>query len=237
MVQKEEVRYIICLGRRLEYRLTRKSVKNINLRIKPDGSIHISAHPRVPLAFIEDMIQNKQDFIFRALERFEEQRQHAAEAGELKLQNADDLEREQGSQRNQEPDKGKLDRQVSDREKPDRQELGSRFLTKYPPAYQRQVFEALCEEIYLRFRRQGYQVPYPTLKIRYMTSRWGSCQPQKGIITLNSLLMEKTPRCMEYVVVHEFAHFIQPNHSRAFYQVVEEFLPDWKERKKELNER
>ena len=78
-------------------------------------------------------------------------------------------------------------------------------------------------------------MPYPELKIRYMTARWGSCQPQKGIITLNSQLIEKPRRCMEYVVLHEFAHFIHPNHSKDFYTLVESLMPDWKERKWELN--
>ena len=67
-----------------------------------------------------------------------------------------------------------------------------------------------------------------------MTSRWGSCQTVKGIITLNSKLIEKPLRCIEYVVLHEFAHFIHPNHSKEFYDFVASLMPDWKERKIEL---
>jgi predicted metal-dependent hydrolase len=90
-------------------------------------------------------------------------------------------------------------------------------------------------ETYQVFKQYG--VPYPELKIRYMTSCWGSCRPKSGIITLNSKLIE-APRCsIEYVVLHEFAHFIHPNHSRKFYDFVSMLMPDWKERKGELERR
>ena len=81
---------------------------------------------------------------------------------------------------------------------------------------------------------EKYGVAYPTLKIRYMTSRWGSCQPKKGIITLNSKLIEAPRNCIEYVILHELVHFIHPNHSRQFWDFVAMMMPDWKERKKEL---
>lgn len=65
--------------------------------------------------------------------------------------------------------------------------------------------------------------------------RWGSCHTVKNIITLNSRLIEVPKEAVEYVVLHEFAHFLQPNHSRAFYAVVERYMPDWRERRALLN--
>jgi hypothetical protein len=94
------------------------------------------------------------------------------------------------------------------------------------------VFDELIKETYARFQKYG--VPYPQLKIRNMTSRWGSCQPQKGIITLNRQLLKYPRECIEYVVVHEFTHFIHPNHSKQFWDFVTMMMPDWKERKAEL---
>ena len=63
----------------------------------------------------------------------------------------------------------------------------------------------------------------------------GSCQPKRGIITLNSQLIKVPRNCIEYVVLHEFAHYIHPNHSRQFWDFVTMMMPDWKERKKELD--
>ena len=69
-----------------------------------------------------------------------------------------------------------------------------------------------------------------------MKSRWGSCNPGKGILTFNTQLMYAPPECIEYVVVHEFAHFLQPNHSALFYNEVAAVLPDWKDRRKKLGD-
>jgi len=63
---------------------------------------------------------------------------------------------------------------------------------------------------------------------------WGSCQPEKGVITLNSKLIAAPRNCIEYVVLHEFVHFIYSSHSKQFYEFVAMLMPDWKERKSEL---
>ena len=69
-----------------------------------------------------------------------------------------------------------------------------------------------------------------------MISRWGSCQPKRKILTFNIALLEAPLSCIEYVATHEFVHFLQPDHSRKFYQYLSMFMPDWKERKNELEQ-
>lgn len=185
--EQTEIRHILCGNRELTYELTRKSVKNVNLRIKPDGSVHVSANRRVPLSFIEDFIRQKQTFIFAALDKYEEKRKNAKPVAQLP-----------------------------------------------PREYQEKVFREICDEIYPLF--EPYGVAYPQIKIRCMTSRWGSCQPAKGIITLNSRLIAAPRSSIEYVVLHEFAHFIHPNHSKDFWNLVAYFMPDYKKRKKALDD-
>ena len=60
-------------GRRLEYELTRKKVKNINMRIRPDGSVAVSAPPGEPLQHIEDFVASKAALILSAIAALEEQ--------------------------------------------------------------------------------------------------------------------------------------------------------------------
>ena len=67
-----EIRRISCGQRFLEYQLTRKNVKNVNLRIKADGRILVSANNRVPVKLIDNFVLEKQDFIFKALKKYEE---------------------------------------------------------------------------------------------------------------------------------------------------------------------
>lgn len=86
----------------------------------------------------------------------------------------------------------------------------------------------MCEAIYPKFQKYG--VEFPKLKFRKMISRWGSCQPKRGSLTFNIALIETPMACIEYVVVHEFTHFLQPNHSKMFYTQLTMFMPDWQER-------
>ena len=92
------------------------------------------------------------------------------------------------------------------------------------------TIQSLCDAIYPKFQKYG--VLYPTIRYRNMVSRWGSCQPKRGILTFNYALVEAPISCVEYVVVHEFTHFLHPDHSKKFYQQLAMFMPDWKDRKK-----
>ena len=74
----------------------------------------------------------------------------------------------------------------------------------------------------------------PVLKVRSMTSRWGVCCPGKRQITLALQLYNQPPAAQIYVVVHEYCHFLQLNHSPAFWAEVEKLLPDWKARRELL---
>lgn len=71
-------------------------------------------------------------------------------------------------------------------------------------------------------------------KIRNMRTRWGTCNVDEGIITLNLQLVKKPPQCLEYVLIHELVHFMEKNHTNRFYALVEDFCPAWKETKKLL---
>jgi predicted metal-dependent hydrolase len=99
----------------------------------------------------------------------------------------------------------------------------------------KQVEEAvlkICEKVYPLFK--NYCGDFPTIKFRKMTSRWGSCHTVKKILTFNYALINAPIECVEYVIYHEFTHFIEPNHSKKFYIALSNFLPEYKERKKEL---
>ena len=68
-----------------------------------------------------------------------------------------------------------------------------------------------------------------------MKTKWGICTPSKNEITFNLNLIKTPLECIEYVVLHELSHFKHPNHSRNFHNFVTRFMPNWKERKKILD--
>jgi hypothetical protein len=72
------------------------------------------------------------------------------------------------------------------------------------------------------------------VRSRRMRRRWGSCLPS-GIIILNSELLGAPRECVEYVVAHELCHLKEPNHSRRFYALMTELVPDWRELRRRLN--
>lgn len=237
MKSNAEQRYVKCENGEISYWLTRKPVKNLNLRIKPDGKVLVSANNRVPLKFIDDFIESKQKFILSALEMYEEKRKLTQKEGHKYISGESfellgkslRLKVEESEKEDVYTDGVHIFLMVNDKDNFRHKEI---MMTKWIKDYQIRVFNELIHTEYRRFRKYG--VPYPELKVRYMTSRWGSCHPKKGIITLNSQLIEAPINCIEYVILHEFAHFIYPNHSKQFWDFVSILMPDWKERKNEL---
>ncbi len=75
----------------------------------------------------------------------------------------------------------------------------------------------------------------PELTIRKMKTRWGSCSRNSRII-LNSHLIKAPTPCIDYVICHELCHLIHPNHSKAFYRLLAQSMPDWQNNKKRLED-
>lgn len=72
--------------------------------------------------------------------------------------------------------------------------------------------------------------------LQRMKTKWGSCNHAEGNIRLNTELVKKPKDLLEYVVVHEMAHLIEPTHSDRFIAILNEHYPSWREARAELNE-
>ena len=71
--------------------------------------------------------------------------------------------------------------------------------------------------------------------LQRMKTKWGSCNARAGHIRLNTELVKKPKKLLEYIVVHELAHLLHPNHSARFVAVLDQFYPSWREARAELN--
>jgi predicted metal-dependent hydrolase len=71
--------------------------------------------------------------------------------------------------------------------------------------------------------------------VQRMKTKWGSCNPATRSIRINTDLAKKPPECLEYIVVHELAHLIEPTHNARFTALMELFMPKWRHLKEELN--
>ena len=71
--------------------------------------------------------------------------------------------------------------------------------------------------------------------VKAMKTRWGSCNTVKKRIWMNIHLMHKPRICLEYVLVHELVHLLEPSHNQRFYALMTEFMPEWKAHQQLLN--
>lgn len=95
------------------------------------------------------------------------------------------------------------------------------------------IYKDHLDQIYHRFSKR---IPYPDLRIRKMSTRWGVCNVKTKTITLNLELMKRDLKYLDYVIVHELSHLIYANHSTKFWSLVEENMPDYKKYRKEMKE-
>ncbi|MDR1230345.1 MAG: M48 family metallopeptidase [Spirochaetaceae bacterium] len=223
-------------GREIKYELARKSVKNINLRIRPDCSVYVSANNRVAESAIEDFLAKKAGLILSAIDKYAETVKYAAidhqyVTGESFRYLGKDLRLSVVQGKNGVTSDGVYlalsTAGVND------SKLKANLINKWYDARRKAVFAEIVNELYPVFRKYG--VAFPKLVLRVMKSRWGSCQPGRNIITLNKRLIETPRNAIEYVVMHEFVHFLHANHSNRFYQMLSALMPDWKDRKKLLD--
>ena len=222
-------------GRAVSYELERKRVKNINLRIRADGSVYVSAPRLTPQGEIERFIISKGEFVLRALDRFAEKTPlpRSFDEGErLSVLGREYELRVLPSAKNKATmGAGVITLYVRD---PADAALREKTLNELLDALCAETVTGLCEEIYPLFEKRG--VAYPEIKFRRMKSRWGSCAAAKGVLTFNKSLVYAPLSCVEYVVYHEFTHFLHPDHSPAFYECLARYVPDWKAQRRQLSD-
>ena len=215
-------------GRRVEYELERRRVRRVNLRIRSDGSLHVSAPRLTPPLAVDALLLSRQDWILEKL-RAAEERAKADEDSVWHWGEKLTLQPKQGGRHGAVVSGDTLILTLKD---PEDREERHRVLEAWQKKLCAARVTALCQKYYPFFERRG--LAFPSLSFRRMRSRWGSCRPQKGALSFNTRLAELPPDCADYVVVHELAHFWQPNHSAAFYAEVARVLPDWKLRRDKI---
>ena len=165
----------------ISYVLIRKQVKNLNLRIREDGSVVLSVPLRCTAGQADDFIASRYAWI-------KTHQQRNLECAEL--------------------------------------------LPEENKAVCAARLEQALDRVYLLV--MPYGVRRPVLKIRSMRTQWGNCHWMQGYITLNRGLHRCPAHLRDYVALHELVHFLHHDHGTGFYAVMDELMPDWRERRKEL---
>jgi len=99
--------------------------------------------------------------------------------------------------------------------------------------YRKKLKETVPEIIEKYEKLMGVEVN--EFGIKKMKTRWGSCNPKAKRIWLNLELAKKPADCVEYVVVHEIVHLLEPSHNARFVAFMDKYMPKWRFYREELN--
>lgn len=223
------MREIVLRGQRIFYQLERKAVKYINLRVHADGTVLVSANRRVPLAQVEAVLREKEAFVLNSRAKMARRNALAPPPktyvpGEQFRICGELLTLEQGIAPGVQVARGVLRCGPGDLRAQVQQWI-------YQTA--RAVFTKASQTAAALLAEEPLPAPV-TLKVRHMVSRWGSCNPGRRIVTLSTRLLETPLPCIEAVVLHEYVHFLHPDHSARFYATLEHYMPDYRTRAAQL---
>lgn len=211
-------------GRVIEYELTRKRVKNVNIRIKADGVVYVSASARVSVKRVEEILAARADFISRAVQQLKNREQRS----EITAEKMRWLGRKYPV---------RVLRNMSERVSLEQDEL--RVYTVHPDLAEEmlkhwagehfaQLIQQLDGEVRSVLRQSGLEPPPTRISIKDMKTRWGSCSYTRGHISINSRLMAYPRETVLSVLWHEYAHYWHHDHSAQFYGFLERFFPDYR---------
>lgn len=110
---------------------------------------------------------------------------------------------------------------------PDESDQAIKYLYKYLDKYLLSKAHDYLNKHIGFLKDYGYNL-VPEIKCRQMSSKWGVCYTRKNQIVISSYLIHYPFECIEYIMVHEMTHFLIPNHSKRFYEIVSNNMPDYK---------
>lgn len=220
-------------GQKVQVEIERKKVKNINMKLSIDGIIFISAPYALPEERIHDFIMSKSQWILKHLEiqkkRKEAQSFRTLDAPVVQLFGQRYyLVLKQGNN------------EVFELEN-DIMILTCKDESRAVSVFEKQAKEMLMsifeqKRIRLDCVMDDYRLAHPEICIRKMKGKWGSCTPSKAKIVMNQMLIHVPVQCIEYVLIHEYMHMICPDHSKRFYGLIQNLMPEYKSCMKILKE-
>jgi predicted metal-dependent hydrolase len=99
--------------------------------------------------------------------------------------------------------------------------------------YRHLIREAVSPIVERWEKRLGVKVD--RIFVQRMKTKWGSCNPKARSIRLNTDLAKKPPECLEYLVIHELMHLLEPTHNARFQALMDHHLPQWRSHRETLN--
>ncbi|MBN2487668.1 MAG: M48 family metallopeptidase [Methanosarcinaceae archaeon] len=233
-MEKHEITY----GQhKIEYTLTRKNVSNINLNLKPNLLVEVSANPDVPIEKINHFIRKKASWILKNKEYFKKtlpeikfEREYVSGETFKYLGRQYRLKVIESKDECVKCQRGFFNLFIKDKNNTARK---SKLIKQWYKEKSISVFNESLERTYKLVKK--YDIERPIISMRLMKARWGSCIENKKTILLNTELINAPKFCIDYVILHELIHLKYRNHNKDFYNMMDALMPDWKRRKEILD--
>ncbi|MDJ0366937.1 SprT family zinc-dependent metalloprotease [Hymenobacter sp. H14-R3] len=214
------------------YHLEFRRRRSVGFRVLATGAVHVAAPLGTPAAWVAEQVLRKAPWILKHQARFEAARpvvparQYLSGESQLFLGQEYSL-------------------LIIDATRPAVQLLDNQLVVAYPAPhapertaallagwYRQQAAAQFAQALARTWPRFAeFRLPVPTLFVRQMQTRWGSCTPATGRIRLNVDLVRTDETCIDYVLVHECCHLLVPDHSARFYALQTRLLPGWQQAK------
>lgn len=221
----------------LSVELVRKPIKNLHIGVyPPSGRVRVAAPPAVSEDAVRVAVVTRLGWIRKKQREFEGQARQAKRlfvSGETHFVFGKPmrLQVHMSSKNRCVIQYGASDRLTMSVPKESTAEQKGRWMSAW---YRGRLREHATNRVAKWSERLG--VPQPKWGIRAMRTKWGSCNPDLGIVWLNLDLAKKPLAALDYVILHEMAHFISPRHDELFLSVLDRHMPTWRQIRADLND-
>lgn len=210
--------YLNYNNNKYEILIIKKNNKNTYIRVKDDLKIYVTTNKYVSNNNIEKLIKDNYNVIIKMIDKV--------------------LRKKEKIEKNiilgKEIDVVKLSSQIKPELYNNKLFINNTSkVEKYIKEFAYDFFNERLNYIYNIFEEK---IPYPKLKVRKMSTRWGVCNKKDKTITLNFELIRMDVKYTDYVIIHELSHFVYFDHSKNFWNLVGKYCSNYKELRKEMKE-
>ena len=203
----------------------------ISIKVTPDCKVQVSTSLEVEHKQLLDAVKKRSRWIYQQLQVFRKQNEfivprqyvsgesHYYLGKQYQLKVIESFHQPQGVKLL----RGKLEVTVKHKDAQKVQDLlNAWYRVRAKEVFTRRIESVLDQALWVS--------EVPKLKLLNMKTQWGNCSPN-GNLTLNPYLVKAPTRCIDYVILHELCHLVEHNHSKRFYELMTQVMPDWESKK------
>ena len=221
----------------VDVKIVRKNIKNVHLKVFRSLEVVLSVPMQVPQEWIENFLSKRIKWIDEQITKYKlsdgTNTLDSIKNGTSVQMLGKDMRIvfQEDSKNYIEVDEKRITLYLKD---VTNEEFAQKMFLRWWKKAAEDVFQNELNSLYEKIFKK-YQIAKPDIYVRKMKTLWGSCTPSKSKVTFNNYLFKANIRCIQYVVLHELTHLLYPNHSKQFYDFLTVHMPDWQERKKQLD--